>query len=122
VGLAQRSKILLNIHQAEDQYFEWHRIVLLGAWQRAFVVSEICGMAPPFRPGLDFVSAPLEDIPGVLQYYLSSPQGAKEADEIVQHAAATLTEKCRLDFFLSAVIGGPPSAQDSRNTARSVAT
>jgi hypothetical protein len=105
VGLAQRSKIVLNVHQGEDQYFEWHRMIMLGVWQRALVVSETCGMAPPFRPGVDFVSAPLEDITDVLQYYLSSSQGAKEAGEIVQRAAATLTEKCRLDAVLSSMIG-----------------
>jgi len=121
VGLAQRSKIVLNVHQGEDQYFEWHRMIMLGVWQRALVVSEICGTAPPFRPGIDFVSAPLDDIPDVLQYYLSPPQGAKEAADIVQRAAATLTEKCRLDVVLSSLIGAP-NTRDAEMTTRSVST
>jgi hypothetical protein len=34
VGLCQRARIALNIHHGVDQFFEWHRIVMLGicAW------------------------------------------------------------------------------------------
>src|SRR5262249_19058628 len=63
MGLVQRSKILLNIHRDEDLYFEWQRIVMQGIWQKALVISEPCSPAPPFRPGIDYIEAPLEDIP-----------------------------------------------------------
>jgi hypothetical protein len=96
MGLAQRSRILLNVHHGADRYFEWHRIVIEGIWQRALVVSEPCGLAPPFRPGFDYVETALEKIPAAIDYYLSTPEGRREAQLIVEHGFRTLTGSCRL--------------------------
>jgi len=103
-GLGQRAKIVLNIHQGEDKYFEWQRIVTHGIWQKALVISEPCSPAPPFQPGIDFVEAPLEEIPAKIQYYLSSTQGQKEAQAIATQGFQTLTEKCRLADSLRSLI------------------
>jgi hypothetical protein len=96
VGLAQRSKILINIHHGQDKFFEWHRIVMHGIWQRALVISEPCGIAPPFRPGIDFVEAALDEIPKTIEYYLSTSEGEREAQTIADQGFKTLTEKCSL--------------------------
>ena len=104
MGLAQRSRILLNIHHGSDIYFEWHRIVIEGIWQRALVISEPCGVAPPFTPGLDFIEAPLEEIPAAIDYHLSTAEGRHEAERIVEHAFRTLTESCRLAHALRKLI------------------
>lgn len=104
IGLGQRSKIVLNIHQGEDKYFEWHRIVMHGIWQKAFVISEPSSAAPPFQPGVDFVEASLEEIPEKINYYLSSPEGQKEAQKIATRGFQTLTKKCRLADLLRPLI------------------
>lgn len=104
MGLAQRSRILLNIHHGSDRYFEWHRIVIEGIWQRTLVVSEPCGIAPPFKAGVDFVEAPLDAIPAAIDYYLSTAEGRREAERIVDHGFRTLTESCRLTHSLRTLI------------------
>ena len=103
-GLVQRSKILLNIHRDNDLYFEWHRIVLLGIWHRPLVVSERCSPALPFRAGVDYVEAPLDDLPSALDYYLADPQGRQEAQSIAEEGFRTLTRDCRMRHMLRPVI------------------
>jgi hypothetical protein len=104
IGLAQRTKILLNVHHGDDRYFEWHRIVMLGIWQRALVISEPCGTAPPFQAGVDFVEASLEQMPEKIDYYLFSAEGLREGHEIVERGFRTLTERCRLADSLRPLI------------------
>ncbi len=96
VGLSQRSKILLNIHHGVDRYFEWHRIALLGIAQRTLVVTEPCSVAPPFSANLDYVEAPLDELPDRIEYYLQSAAGQAEARRIIDHGFETLTKRCRL--------------------------
>jgi hypothetical protein len=96
VGLVQRSKIALNIHRDEDFYFESHRIVMHGIWQKALVISDPCSPAPPFRPGIDYVEAPLKEIPSLVRYYLSDPVGRREAQEIADQGYRTLSRDCQL--------------------------
>jgi hypothetical protein len=104
MGLAQRTKILLNVHHGDYRYFEWHRIVMLGIWQQALVVSEPCGTAPPFQAGVDFVEASLEQMPETIDYFLSSAEGLREGCEIVRRGFRTLTERCRLADSLRRLI------------------
>jgi hypothetical protein len=104
MGLAQRSRILLNVHHGSDIYFEWHRIVIEGIWQRALVITEPCGVAPPFTPGLDFVEAPLDEIPALVDYHLSTGEGRRTSERIVEHGFRTLTERCRLRDSLRRLI------------------
>jgi hypothetical protein len=95
VGLVQRSKILLNIHRDNDRYFESHRIVMHGIWQKALVISEPCSPAPPFRPGIDYIEAPLEEIPRQIEYYLSNPVGRRDAQDIADQGYRTLSRDCQ---------------------------
>ncbi len=113
VGLSQRSKILLNLHHGVDQYFEWHRIVLLGIAQRTLVISEPCSIAPPFGANLDYVEAPLDEIPDRIEYFLGSAAGQAEAQHIIEHGYETLTTRCRLSNALR-----PLLAQLSTPTTR----
>jgi len=106
VGLAQRAKIVLNVHHGQDKYFEWHRIVMLGIWQRALVVSEPSGEAPPFRAGVDFVEAELDRIPDTLAYYLSCVEGQKKGQEIAERGFETLRRDCGLADSLRSLILG----------------
>lgn len=100
LGLAQRSKILLNIHRGRDRYFEWQRIVMQGIWQRTLVVTEKASVAPPFTTGLDYVEDDLSDLPEILDYFLSAPEGAAEAQGIIDHGYRTLTTQCVLTSAL----------------------
>ncbi|MGB7951814.1 MAG: glycosyltransferase [Candidatus Binatia bacterium] len=104
VGLAQRSKILLNIHRGVDRYFEWHRIVMHGVWNKTLVITEPCGDGPPFQPGVDFVEANLSQIPDLVEYYLTNPKGQAEAEAIRIKAHRTLTEQCKLRDFLRSLL------------------
>ena len=110
VGLSQRSKVLLNIHRGDGVYFEWQRIVLQGIWQKTLVVSEVCSVAPPFRAGVDFVEARVDEIPRILRYYLSDPRGQREAQEIAQSGHDTLVGECRLSRFLGTLLSCHASA------------
>jgi hypothetical protein len=93
-GLVQRSKILLNIHRDTDTYFEWQRIVMQG----------LCSPAPPFRPGIDYVEAPLAEIPERVEYYLTDPLGRQEAQAIAAEGHRTLTRDCRMKDVLAPLI------------------
>lgn len=93
-GIARRSKILLNLHRTEDPYFEWHRIVLMGLWQRTLVVTEPVTSSAPFVAGQDFVQAPVGDLRRTLDYYLRDPGGVAEAERISQQGHRTLREAC----------------------------
>ncbi len=104
VGLAQRSKILLNIHRGADRYFEWHRIVMHGIWNRALVVTEPCGDGPHFQPGVHFIEARLSQIPDVVEYYLTDPKGQVEAQAITLRGFQTLSEQCKLTDCLAPIL------------------
>ena len=103
-GLAQRSKIVLNVHHGHDRYFEWHRMVMHGIWHRALVLTEPCGDAPPFRAGHDFVQVPLDGIPGELDRLLATSEGRADAMRTIERATLTLTERCRLTETLRSAV------------------
>jgi hypothetical protein len=96
MGLAQRAKVVLNLHHGSDRYFEWHRIVIQGLWNGALVISEPSSSAPPFRAGIDYVEAPIERLGETIDYYLSTSAGMAEGVEIARHGYQTLVEQCGL--------------------------
>ena len=81
-ALSQRSKILLNIHRNEAAYFEWHRIMIRGLWQKALVVSEPSPLPPGLKPGEHLMEAPLEEIPELLNWLLETPEGRSKAESV----------------------------------------
>lgn len=66
------AKVLLNVHHGELAYMEWHR-VLGAAVNGCVVLSEHSLGIDPLEPGEHFVSARLDDIPGVLEGLLADP-------------------------------------------------
>lgn len=112
LGLAQRAKIVLNIHRQEDRYFEWHRVALHGVGQGALVVSEPTAAAPSFRAGRDFISVELDDMPAAIEHFLASAAGRREAARIAAQGLETYRRSCRLaDFLPSAVARLGPAGQ-----------
>ncbi len=104
VGLAQRSKILLNVHHGADIYFEWHRMVLLGIAQRALVITEPCSVAPPFQANIDYIEAPLDQLPDRIEYYMGSKAGQQEAQAIIEQGYKNLTQSCRLSDMIRPLV------------------
>jgi hypothetical protein len=90
--IAGQAKISLNIHQDEQDYFEWHRMVRLGMANGSLVVSEPCERQRDFHPGTHYLEAAAEGIPALLDWLLRSAEGQAEARRIRANAAALVTD------------------------------
>ena len=66
------SRAVLNVHQQELAYMEWHR-VLSATLNGCVVVSEHSLAIEPFVPGEHFVSADYDDLPHVLEALIDDP-------------------------------------------------
>ena len=75
--LARNAKILLNIHQGESRYFEWHRLFLSGIWEGAVVVTEPCIAPGILLPGEHY----LEVEAGLMGEYLDWLLGSSEGQD-----------------------------------------
>jgi hypothetical protein len=117
-GIEQRSKIVLNIHRDDDQYFEWHRIVLHGVWQRSVVVTEKSHHVPGFVPGQHYFEGALAEIPEMLEWLLRTDDGQAAAESARQSAYALLSSEYRLSSRLADLLGSSaqhrPVAQPNR--------
>jgi hypothetical protein len=100
VTLARRSKIILNLHGDEHDYFEWHRIVQLGIAHRSLVLSEPCGFNPYFAPGKHYLEESLHRFGDRLAALLGSTAGRKEAECVAAAAWDTLIRDCRMADML----------------------
>jgi hypothetical protein len=109
VGLAQRAKLVLNLHQAERAYFEWHRIVLQGIWQRSLVVSEPGPVSAPWQAGEHFLAAPLDELPDLIDWLLGSPAGQALAERVRLRGWRQLTEATRLGDHLRRLLVEDPA-------------
>ena len=69
-ALLQQTKILLNIHYSDLQYFEWHR-ALIAIANRCCLITETCEGFEPLVPGKHFVMARREDLTTCCEYYLT---------------------------------------------------
>jgi GT2 family glycosyltransferase len=86
--LLAESKLLLNVHQQQLPYLEWHRI-LSAVLNGCVVLTEHSLMTDPFEPGVHFVSAREDDLPFVLEALLAEP----ERLEGIRHAAYDLVRE-----------------------------
>ena len=73
LGLARRSKIVLNIHRDADQYLEWQRIVNIGIFSGAIVVSESCDANPVLKPTYHYIDTPLCSMLDTIDHILAHP-------------------------------------------------
>lgn len=83
--LARNSKILLNIHQGDSHYFEWHRLVLSGIAQGCVPLSEPCADIGIVIPGKHYISAPLGEMPDRIKWLFDTPAGQRELIKIHQN-------------------------------------
>lgn len=98
-GIIQRSKILINIHQGEEPYFEWHRIVNQGIANRVLVVSEKNISSGKFSENSDLVYADLGQFSETVDYYLDSKN-----EEKAQNIATEAYRKFKSEYVLSTII------------------
>lgn len=82
VQIARNSKILLNIHQGESRYFEWHRLFLFGIMEGCVVLTEPCIPNAYVEAGRDFLECPLEDMPKRLRWLLETAEGHEQMSRI----------------------------------------
>jgi hypothetical protein len=100
--LASQSKILLNVHRGEFPYFEWHRVVTLGAEQGTVVISEPSLPVPDIHPGMHYLSAQIEEMPSLIERLLG-PDGAATASDMTARCQADLAERLDLGVELRAL-------------------
>ena len=102
-GIIERSKILLNIHQNDNLYFEWHRIVNMGIAHKTLVVSEKCSDGDSFISNIDFISADLNDIPKVIAQYMNKDKILK-SQKIVDVAYEKFKNKYPMEQILDNIL------------------
>lgn len=103
-ALSQRSKIVLNVHRGETGYFEWHRLVVRGMWQRALVVSETSMPVPWIEPGVHYIEAELDDLPGRIEQLLRSESGREEAERVRMAGFEALRARYPLERICAAFL------------------
>ncbi len=81
--LLSQSRLLLNIHYSERQYFEPHR-ALVALANRCCLITETCEGYGDLVPGKHFIMADREDLIACCEYYLAHPQ---EAEAVAQAGA-----------------------------------
>ncbi len=95
--LLARTKVLINIHQGEERYFEWLRIVE-AIHARCVVVSELSDDFAPLKPGQHFVHVP--------------------AAQLAASAAELISDDCRREQMAADALGflraGLPLAQSAQ--------
>ena len=81
-GLAQRSKILLNVHHFSTPYFEWQRLMHYGLMQCCCVVTERSSRVPGLVPGKHYFEDELNKLPALLEWLLNDKDGREQADVV----------------------------------------
>ena len=82
VRIARNSKILLNVHQGESRYFEWHRLFLFGIMEGAVVVTEPSLPNSFVTAGTHYIECEAADMPAVIERLLDTPSGRDELTRI----------------------------------------
>lgn len=103
-ALAQRSRILLNVHRGEMPYLEWHRLIVRGIWQKTLVVSEPSFRIPIFEPGVHYVECELDEMPRKIDWLLRTEAGRNEAEEMRTRAFELLKSRFSLREMAAAFL------------------
>ncbi len=82
VKIARNSKILLNIHQGDSHYFEWHRLFLFGIMEGCVVVTEPCLPNQWVRSGTHYIECEAAEMPDRLDRLLGTPAGREEMERV----------------------------------------
>lgn len=88
--IAQNAKLLLNIHQGESHYFEWHRLVLSGIAQGCVPLTEPCADIGIVEPGKHYIEATLDEMPEKIAWLLGTEEGRSEIERIHENGRALM--------------------------------
>jgi hypothetical protein len=108
-----RTKILLNLLQ-HPQDFTGHRL-LLGAANKALVVSELMVDSEPLQPGRHMVQAPVEELAERIVYYLEHED---ERRRITEAAYELVTTRLSMTRALETIFRAAGLPIDSLVTAQ----
>ena len=119
--LLANSKILLNVHYSDQQYFEWHRM-LLGLANGCCIVTENCAGYAPLVPNKHFVMVESGVLIEACQYYLERPdECARIAADGAEFVRTKLRQAAGCSAFLQAlehdnndIVPGGASSCESR--------
>lgn len=97
--LLNRTKILLNISRSPGQFpdLRW----LLGMANKSLVISEPVHAPDPYVPGKHYVSAPIEQLPEVIAYYLAH---AEERERIAHEGHCFVTQELTMAHSVSRIL------------------
>lgn len=80
--LARNSKVLLNIHQGESRYFEWHRLFLSGICEGCVVVTEPCLATGVLKAGVHYLEIETGLMGQYLDWLLQTAEGKQKMADI----------------------------------------
>lgn len=103
-ALAQRAKISLNVHRGEMPYFEWHRLVVRGIWQKSVVLTEPSLRVPWLEPDRHYIEAPLAEIPRKLEWLLRTDAGRAKMESVREAAFEALRSRYPLRGMAAAFL------------------
>lgn len=97
--LLNRTKILLNLARSPGQLPDTR--LILGMANKALVISEPIYNPAPYEPGKHYVSAALEEMPGIIAYYLTHES---ERERIANEGHRFVTQEVTLARSVSRIL------------------
>jgi hypothetical protein len=104
-ALAQRAKIMLNVHRDWVGYFEWSRMVMQGFWQGACVVSDHSMPNSIFEPGTHMLEENVRHLAEMVRWLLATPDGQARLDATRRAAFEQARSLGAMDVALTPVLG-----------------
>jgi hypothetical protein len=101
VQLARNARILLNLHQGEGRYFEWHRLFLLGIAKGCVVVSEPCLPNPWVIEGTHYICCEADRLAETINWLLGTTEGSAECDRIRRNGAELVARLNAIEALLA---------------------
>lgn len=80
--VSENSKIFLNVHRDESNFFEWHRIVLQGMACGSVVVTDECLEHPIYKNNIHYMTESVRHIPDLIEWLLNTVEGKCKLNEI----------------------------------------
>lgn len=100
-ALAQRSRILLNVHHFDSPYFEWQRLVHFGFLQGACVLTETVSSVPHLISGEHYLEADADELAPFAEWLSRDPDGRTLAQDVARKGHAAVRKEFDLTKGLS---------------------
>ena len=103
-SIIQRSKVFINLHQSDYNFFEWHRIVSMGFWSNTLVFSEEINNTDIFQAEIDFIEFDFANFGEKARFYLDDYKGRTLSEQIAYQTAEKFKKELKLKDILSKLI------------------